>query len=72
MRAWAWLKPGRLTVRQLHVNVPRRVGHDDCELSQHSHVEIAHVALHPLSGAESGIYINVKAASISDKLTDVV
>ncbi len=37
-----------LTVGQLHVDVPGRVGHDDGELAQHRHVEFPQVALHPL------------------------
>lgn len=39
---------GKRAIRQLHVDVPRRVGHHHRELAEHFHVERTHVALHPL------------------------
>lgn len=39
---------GERAVRQLHVDVPWRVGHHHRKLAEHLHVERAHVTLHPL------------------------
>ena len=39
-------------VRQLHVDVPRRVGHHHGELTEDGHLEVTQVALHPLRHAE--------------------
>jgi len=39
---------GQCAIRKFHVNVPRRVGHDDGKLPQHGHVHTSQVALHPL------------------------
>ena len=36
------------TVRQLHVNIPGRVGHDYCKLAQDIYIYVSDVALDPL------------------------
>lgn len=39
-------------VRQLHVNVPRRVGHHHCKLPQDGNVQVADVTADPLERSE--------------------
>jgi len=50
-------------VRQFHVDVPRRVGHDDGKLAEHGHVELAQVALDPLKTTTSAHLYASRVAS---------
>jgi len=52
------IKPSHLVVwqravRQFHVDVPRRVGHDHRKLAEHRHVQFPQVALDPLQTTQS-------------------
>lgn len=48
------------TVRQLHVNIPRRVGHHHGKLTQDGHVQVANVAADPLRITTDTLSLNKK------------
>ena len=52
-------------VRQLHVDVPRRVGHHHGELAEDGHLEVTQVALHPLRHTRSSRIVTVSVTPVT-------